>query len=104
MRYMKLLAIFIAAGMFALSCGHSTDVVDSGTYQGTVDEVEPGKKEIYVVTDDDKTLELYFTESTKLTKEGNEVEFSALQKGQEVEVKVEKKGKRLDPLTVKIME
>jgi uncharacterized cupredoxin-like copper-binding protein len=78
------------------------DLVDSGTYTGTVEKVEASKDEIYVKSGED-TLELYFTEQTKLTKGGETVEFSALKKGQEVEVKVEKKGKRLDPISVKIL-
>ncbi|APG59816.1 hypothetical protein [Christiangramia salexigens] len=86
------------------ACGESTDVVESGTYQGTVKEVEADKTEIYVTTSDDKTLELYFTENTSLTRAGNEVEFSELKEGQKVEVEVEKTGKRLDPISVKILE
>lgn len=87
-----------------MACGESTDVVESGTYQGNIKEVEADKTEIYVTTSDDKTLELYFTETTSLTRNGNEVEFSELKKGQKVEVEVEKNGKRLDPISVKILE
>lgn len=86
------------------SCGENTDVVESGTYQGTVKEVEPEKTEIYVTTDDGKTLELYFTEQTTLTRAGQTVEFSELEEGQNVEVEVEKKGKRLDPISVSILD
>lgn len=86
------------------ACGESTDVVESGTYQGTIKEVEAEKTEIYVTTDDNKTLELYFTETTSLTRNGSEVDFSALEEGQKVEVEVEKVGQRLDPISVKIME
>jgi len=86
------------------ACGESTDVVESGAYQGTIKEVEAEKSEIYVSTDDGKTLELYFIEETKLTRNGEEVPFSTLEEGQKVEVEVEKVGQRLDPLTVKIME
>jgi cold shock CspA family protein len=39
-----------------------------------------------------------------LTKGGESADFSALEKGQKVEVEVEKVGKRLDPISVKIME
>jgi len=87
-----------------IACGESTDVVDSGTYQGTISEVEAAKTEIYVETTDNKTLELYFTEETKLTQNDSTVAFSALQEGQKVEVQVEKVGKRLDPISVKILE
>lgn len=97
----SLLALFV---MGMIGCGESTDVVESGTYQGTITEVEADKSEIYVKTADDKTLELYFTDETKLTQNGETVPFSVLQDGQKVEVKVKKVGKRLDPVTVKIME
>jgi len=90
--------------LFLTSCGEKTDVVDSGVYQGTVHEVEAAKTEIYVKTADDKLLELYFTESTTLTKNGQAVEFSALAEGQKVEVEVRKEGNRLDPVSVKIIE
>jgi len=57
-----------------------------------------------VRTSDDKLLELYFTDNTALTKNGETVEFGALSEGVSVEVQVEKKGKKLDPIAVKIME
>jgi len=99
------------SGVFALifsltmlsSC-ESTDVVESGTYQGTISEVEADKDEIYVKTADDKTLELYFTEETELTQNGETVDFSVLKEDMKVEVEVEKTGQRLDPISVKIME
>lgn len=95
-------------GIFILglltACGDSTDVVDSGTYKGKIKEVEPEKDEIYVTTEDDKILELYFTEKTKLTRKGEPAEFSALEEGQKVEVEVEKKGQKLDPIRVDILE
>lgn len=103
MKNVFLKSMFVGLVFMFFACGE-TNTVESGTYQGTVDEVEPEKTEIYVKTDDDKTLELYFTEETVLSRGGNEVEFSELQKGQKVEVEVEKVGKRLDPISVKIME
>lgn len=105
---MKHLRIFSAAFifLFLVACGggEKTDVVESGTYEGTVHEVEADKTEIYVKTADDKLLELYFTESTTLTRNGQTVEFSELAEGQKVEVEVRKEGKRLDPVSVKILE
>lgn len=86
------------------SCGDSTDVVESGTYQGTIKEVEPEKSEIYVELTDGKVLELYFIEETELTKNGEATDFSTLKEGQKVEIEVKKVGKRLDPLKVKILE
>lgn len=85
-----------------VACGKTTDVVESGTYTGKVIEVEADKSEIYVKTDDGKTLELYFTDETTLMQNGETVEFSALEEDQSVEVEVEKVGKRLDPISVKI--
>lgn len=86
------------------SCGGKTDAVESGVYQGTVAEVEADKTEIYVKTADGKTLELYFTETTTLTRNGETVAFDQLAEGQKVEVEVKAEGKRLDPISVKILE
>lgn len=104
MRSAILKGLMFSTILLFFACGESTDVVESGTYQGTIKEVEAEKTEIYVTTDDDKTLELYFTETTSLTRNGSEVDFSELEEGQKVEVEVEKVGKRLDPISVKIME
>jgi hypothetical protein len=78
-------------------------VVESGTYTGTIQEVNADESEIYVDADG-KELELYFIEETELTQNGEAAEFSALEKGQKVEVEIKKVGKRLDPLSVKILE
>lgn len=99
-----LLPALVAAAPFFYSCQESTDVVDSGTYQGTIQEVEPDKDEIYVKTDDGKVLELYFTEATTLTHNGETVPFDHLKEGGKVEVDVEKTGQRLDPIAVRILE
>jgi|SRR5690606_31233852 len=99
----KLATAFLVIAFLFTACGEKTDVVDSGTYRGTVDKVEPSKTEIYVKTSDNKTLELYFTENTTVTRNGETVEFSNLEEGQQVEVDVEKSGKRLDPIAVRIL-
>ena len=100
----KLIGLIAVVAFFFTACGEGTDVVESGTYQGSIKEVEPEKTEIYVTTEDDKTLELYFTDQTTLTRNGETVEFSALEEGQRVEVEVEKVGKRLEPIAVTILE
>lgn len=102
----NLLKSIVFAGFLFLmyACGGETDVVESGTYQGVIKEVEADKDEIYVETEDNKTLELYFTETTTLTQTGKPVDFSALKEGQKVEVEVEKVGRRLDPISVNILE
>lgn len=104
MKYSKFLFALLFVFAAAACGGDKTDVVESGTYQGTVHEVEADKTEIYVKTSDDKLLELYFTESTTLTRNGQAAQFSELAEGQKVEVEVRKEGKRLDPVSVKILE
>ena len=83
---------------------HNTSVLESGTYQVTAKKVDPEEKEIYVTTEDGKTLELYFSEATKLTQGGKEVAFEALKNGQKLEVQVEKDGNKLKPLAVTILD
>ena len=105
MKNIKILSLaFLLLIPFLYSCQEGTDVVESGTYQGTIQEVEADKSEIYVKTADDKVLELYFTEATTLTRNGETVAFDQLQEGAQVEVEVEKVGKRLDPIAVRILE
>jgi cold shock protein len=100
-----LLKLFLAAIMIVMiSCGAQTNMVESGEHQCTVKKVVPAEKEIYVETVDGKTLELYFTDETQLTQNGESVEFSALKEGQTVTVHIKKVGKRLDPLSVEIKE
>lgn len=88
------------------ACGENkdTDVVNSGTYQGTAVEVDAGEKEIYVRTADDKLIELYFTEQTKvITNDGKAASFDALTENGKVEITVEKKGNKNVPISVKIL-
>lgn len=103
MKNLKPLA-FAVAMTFMFACGEKTDVVESGTYSGTVNEVEADKSEIYVKTDDGKLLELYFTDSTSLTRNDETVAFDQLVEGKKVEVVVEKVGNKLDPKAVRILE
>jgi hypothetical protein len=90
--------------LLVVSCGQDVSVVESGTYSGKVKEVNTDEREIYVKLEDDKTIELYFTDSTSLMKGGKQVEFTELKKDNAVKVKVEKMGKKLNPLAVKIKE
>ncbi len=82
-----------------------TNLVATGTYKGTAHKVDPGEKEIYVKTDDGKILELYLKENTEIMKGSEKAEFSELKEGQKLEVNVENKdGKKLHPVSVKIVE
>lgn len=82
----------------------NTSVVESGTYQVTTKKVDKEEKEIYVTMKDGKVLELYFSDATRLTQGGKGVAFDALEKGQKLEVQVEKDGNRLKPIAVDILE
>ncbi len=104
MKKSLLIMMFVSTAILISSCGGNTDVVESGTYKGQVKKVEAEKTEIYVTTEDGKILELYFTDETKLSRNGEQVMFSELSEGQKVEVEVKKEGNRLDPVSVKILE
>lgn len=82
----------------------NTSVVESGTYQVTTKKVDKKEKEIYVTMKDGKVLELYFSDATRLRQGGKGVAFDALEKGQKLEVQVEKDGNRLKPIAVDILE
>lgn len=101
-----LLPLVLAATtlFFLSSCEEKHDQVPSGTYSGNIKEVEAAKSEIYVKTDDGKTLELYFSNATKLTQNGQTVPFSTLKEGQKVSVQVNNVGGSLDPIAVDIKE
>lgn len=100
------LSLFLTSMLFFQSCGENkdTDIVESGTYTGVAEEVDPGEKEIYVRTDEDKLLELYFTDSTELMRDSQKVDFDQLKENGKVQVTVEKKGNKLVPISVKIVE
>jgi len=82
----------------------NTSVVESGTYQVTAKKVDAEEKEIYVTMEDGRVLELYFSDATKLTQGGKDVEFGALKNGQKLEVQIEKDGNKLKPLAVSILD
>jgi ATP-binding protein involved in chromosome partitioning len=56
------------------------------------------------ISKDGKTLELYFSDATKLTRAGQVVSFDTLKNGQKLEVQLEKDGSRLKPLAVAILD
>lgn len=102
-RFFKLTAI-LSLFIFAFTaCGGETSVVESGTYTGTIAEVNADETEIYVNLESGETIELYFTEETTLTQDSVEVPFSTIQVEDSVEVTVEKTGQRLDPVSVVLL-
>lgn len=101
-----ILSLFLGAMFILASCGENkhTDVVESGTYQGVAEEVDADEKEIYVRTADDKLIELYFTDETKLTSSnGDELTFKDLKENGKVEIRVEKQGNKNVPISVKTL-
>lgn len=92
----------LIALIFAGCGGGGIDVVQAGTYNGTIDKVVAEEQEIYVTLDNGQQLELYFTEETELLSAGQPVEFSALASGLPVEVTVAREGNRNIPTTVEI--
>ena len=82
----------------------NTQTVPSGTYTGEAIIVDDEQNEVYVRLNDTTTIELYFSNETQITRNGEEVEFDALEEGQTVEVDVEKTGESLKPKTVRIMQ
>src|SRR5690606_31218167 len=82
----------------------NTAVVESGTYKGTAHRVDPKEKEVYFKMEDERILELYFQNDTKLTRKGEAAEFSELKGGRVLEVKVQKTGGKLGPLEVQLLE
>lgn len=100
----KTFAILTVLVVVISACGEKTSVVDSGTYNGTIAEVNADETEIYVTLDSGETIELYFTESTTLTENGEAVPFSTIEVDDKVEVTVEKTGQRLDPVSVVLLD
>lgn len=75
------------------------------TVEGKIAKVVPSETEIYVTSDaDQKKYEYYFDKDTQVLRNGAPVDFAELKKGQRVKVLAQKKGKRLDPERVEILE
>jgi hypothetical protein len=95
-------ASLLAALAISVGCGGGSDV-PSGTYEGTIKEVNADEKEIYVETSDHGTLELYFTDDTDLSQGGSAVDFTKLAEGLKVRVTVENSGGELIPKKVELV-
>jgi cold shock protein len=97
----KALAILFAvtASIFQTSMGVAAIV----TFEGSIAKVVPEKREIYVLADG-KKHELYFNEKTRLEKAGQPVSFDQLKPNGKVKVTADKIGKRLDPVTVELVD
>ncbi|NBB72927.1 MAG: hypothetical protein GVY35_04525 [Bacteroidetes bacterium] len=96
--------MLLLAGFLFAACGGETAVVESGTYEGTITEVNADEREIYVAVPETGTLELYFTDTTQVMRDTTMLSFGALENNQQVSVEVERVGQRLDPIRVRILE
>jgi hypothetical protein len=104
MRQAVLTITVLTFGLLLAGCGgEETTAVESGTYEGTIAEVNAEEREIYVDVADTGTLELYFTDSTRVLRDTVRSSFDSLRVDQKVAVEVERVGQRLDPLTVRIL-
>lgn len=105
MKYTFSFAITLTAILFFFTaCGEETTVVESGTYTGTITEINADETEIYVNLESGELIELYFTDQTTLTQNGEDVPFSTIEVNDNVEVMIEKTGQRLDPVRVVLLD
>ncbi|MBS3756797.1 MAG: hypothetical protein KGY56_13945 [Desulfobacterales bacterium] len=77
--------------------------MDSGTHEGSILKVNPDETEIYVALDKERVLELYFTETTTVSRGEAKATFEDLEKGQSVRVQVERREQEMVPLRVTIL-
>ncbi|NJO01786.1 MAG: hypothetical protein HC880_08945 [Bacteroidia bacterium] len=81
----------------------NTDLVPSGIYDGTAQRVDPTQNEVYMQTDGGELIELYFSDQTRIIKNGEMVPFDAMEEGQRIQVEVKRQGDHLEPITVNIL-
>jgi len=107
MKLNNIISVCIASLVFCFAlvgCGDKVSAVDSGVYEGSIAKVNPPEEEIYVEIGGGQKLELYFTPETTLTRNGEIVPFEQLEAGQQVSVKVEREGNRMNPVAVEILQ
>lgn len=93
--------LFVVAGCG--SEGGDATSVDSGSYTGTISEVNADEQKITVAVPDSGTLDLSFSDSTEVVKNFMSMPFDSLRTDREVRVEVEKVGDRLDPKIVHLL-
>lgn len=103
MRTWALCLLVVGLAVSAVGC-NDKEKLPSGSYPGTITEVNPGEREIYVETEDGHVLELYFTQETRLVKGDMPADFSALKEDARVRVAVELKDGKHVPTKVEILE
>lgn len=97
----------ISLTLFVVSAGafSATALAAPSIIEGNIAKIVEKKREIYVQSKaDGKKHEYYFNDQTQISKGGKPAQFSDLKVDQHVKVTAEKKGKRLDPQQVEILE
>ena len=100
---LKWTVMIVGILLICAGCGHQEVTVDSGTYEGSILKVNPDETEIYVALDKERVLELYFTETTTVSRGEAKATFEDLEKGQSVRVQVERHDQEMVPLKVIIL-
>ena len=101
MSHRRIINVFLLATVGLILVGCNDSGVKSGTYEGTIKEINVGETEIYVETPDGTVLELYFTETTRVVNaDGTPATFADLNVDQKVSVEVENVEGDLKPVKV----
>lgn len=100
---LKRTVMIVGILLICAGCGHQEVIVDSGTYEGSILKVNPDEIEIYVALDKERVLELYFTETTTVSRGEAKATFEDLEKGQSLRVQVERQDQEMVPLKVTIL-
>jgi len=95
--------VIALAALVCAGCGRREVIVDSGTYEGSILKINPDETEIYVSLDEKRVLELYFSETTTVSRGDETTTFDTLEKGQSVRVEVKRTDDRMVPLSVTIL-
>lgn len=114
-KLIEILSILIILSLSFSACGNKngnesyadheeTVLVPTGTYKGLLDKVNEQQRQIDFQTSDNRMLNLYFTDSTRIIKDDRPVNFSGLKKGQTLEVSLERMENYLEPKLIKIVE
>lgn len=99
---MKHLLVLSSMALFLSPLTASAEFKQS-VVEGKIVKMVPSEREIYVLSEG-KKYEYYFNKDTKVQDKGQEIRYDNLTEGQSVKVTANQIGKRLDPITVEIVE
>jgi len=101
-------SILILSLVLVAACGGDGGEDDqagaaAGTYEGMIDRADTTTREVVVVLDDGRRLDLVLTDGTALQESGNPVDLTALQSGTRVRVTVEREGEFTLPTRIQLL-